>query len=67
MNPSILIFTDLDGSLLDHDGYSHAGAAPALGTLRAQAVPLVFVTSKTRTEIERLQKELASARTPLCR
>ncbi len=58
MNPSILIFTDLDGSLLDHDGYSHAGAAPALGTLRAQAVPLVFVTSKTRTEIERLQKEL---------
>jgi mannosyl-3-phosphoglycerate phosphatase len=58
MNPSILIFTDLDGSLLDHDGYSHAGAAPALGTVRARAVPLVFVTSKTRTEIERLQKEL---------
>jgi len=58
MNRLLLIFTDLDGSLLDHDGYSHAGAAPALRIIRARRIPLVFVTSKTRAEIERLQADL---------
>lgn len=54
----MVIFTDLDGSLLDHEGYSCESALPALALVRARSIPLVFVTSKTRTEIERLQAEL---------
>jgi len=54
----VLIFTDLDGSLLDHDGYSYGGARPALDRIRRLSVPLVFVTSKTRAEVERLQGEM---------
>lgn len=54
----MLIFTDLDGSLLDHDGYSYEGARPALERIRRLSVPLVFVTSKTRAEVERLQEAM---------
>lgn len=52
---SIAIFTDLDGSLLDHDTYSFENARPALERIRARRIPLVFTSSKTRPEIERLQ------------
>jgi mannosyl-3-phosphoglycerate phosphatase len=58
MRRSFLIFTDLDGSLLDHDGYSYADAVPALNRVREQSIPLVFVTSKTRAEVERLQRDM---------
>jgi mannosyl-3-phosphoglycerate phosphatase len=52
---AIAIFTDLDGSLLDHDTYGFENARPALERIRARRMPLVFTSSKTRTEIERLQ------------
>ncbi len=55
----LLIFTDLDGSLLNHDDYSVAGARPALARLRRLAIPLIITTSKTRAEVEPLQRELA--------
>jgi len=58
MNRLLLILTDLDGSLLDHEGYSYEGARPALEKIRELSVPLVFVTSKTRAEVERLQGEM---------
>jgi mannosyl-3-phosphoglycerate phosphatase len=51
----LAVFTDLDGSLLDHHTYSFANARPALGRIRKQRIPLVFVTSKTRPEVEMLQ------------
>ena len=54
----LAVFTDLDGSLLDHHTYSFADARPALGRIRDQRIPLVFVTSKTRPEVERLQATL---------
>ena len=54
----ILVFTDLDGCLLDHEDYSYESARPALERIRQLAVPLVFVTSKTRSEIVRLQAEM---------
>ena len=54
----LAVFTDLDGSLLDHHTYSFADARPALGRIREQRIPLVFVTSKTRPEVERLQATL---------
>jgi mannosyl-3-phosphoglycerate phosphatase len=52
---AIAVFTDLDGSLLDHDTYSFEDARPALERIRARRIPLVFTSSKTRPEIERLQ------------
>jgi mannosyl-3-phosphoglycerate phosphatase len=58
MKQKILIFTDLDGSLLDHDSYSFEGALPALARIREADIPLVLTTSKTRVEIEALQAEL---------
>jgi mannosyl-3-phosphoglycerate phosphatase len=54
----LIIFTDLDGSLLDHADYSSAGAERALAALRAADVPLVMTTSKTRPEVEELQHRL---------
>ncbi len=54
----ILIFTDLDGSLLDHDTYSFEEARPALARIKKAGIPLVLATSKTRVEIEVLQTEL---------
>ncbi len=47
-----LIFTDLDGTLLDQDTYSWEPARPALNRLRRHGVPWVLVTSKTRAEVE---------------
>lgn len=46
-----LVFTDLDGTLLDERRYSFAAAQPALDMLRAQGIPLVFCSSKTRAEM----------------
>ena len=54
----LVVFTDLDGSLLDHDSYSFAPAADALAVLAAQGIPLVLCSSKTRAEIELLQQDL---------
>lgn len=56
--PRLLIFTDLDGSLLDRDDYSYAAARPSLARIRLAAIPLVFVTSKTRSEVEPLAAEM---------
>lgn len=55
----LLIFTDLDGSLLDHENYSYQGARPALERIAREGWPLIFVTSKTRVEVEELQTELS--------
>ncbi len=54
----LVVFTDLDGTLLDHETYSFAAAAEALDLLRQQGIPLVLCSSKTRAEIERLQRGL---------
>jgi len=51
----LAVFTDLDGTLLDHDSYSFEDARPALERIRERRIPLVFTTSKTRPEVERLQ------------
>jgi mannosyl-3-phosphoglycerate phosphatase len=48
-----VVFTDLDGTLLDHATYSFEPARPALEALAAARVPVVFCTSKTRAETER--------------
>lgn len=50
-----IVVTDLDGTLLDHQGYSWQGARLALETLEARGIPVVFCTSKTRAEVEHLR------------
>ncbi len=54
----LLVFTDLDGTLLDHDNYAYASALPAITILKEKNVPLIFCTSKTRAEIEEIQLQL---------
>lgn len=56
--PLHLVFTDLDGSLLDHDSYSAADAQPAVDLLDALGIPLIYASSKTRAEIELLRRQL---------
>lgn len=51
----IIIFTDLDGSLLNHDGYSFDDATPVLNRIKQYQIPLILTTSKTRREVELLQ------------
>ena len=50
--PKYVIFSDLDGTLLDHNTYSFNAADQALDILRKKDIPLVLCTSKTRKEIE---------------
>lgn len=56
----LLVFTDLDGSLLDHHDYSFSDAVPMLDRLREQGIPVIPTSSKTRSEIEILRQELKS-------
>ncbi len=58
MSRFIVVFTDLDGTLLDHASYSHAAAADALETLRRREIPLILCSSKTAAEIVPLRAEL---------
>lgn len=62
--PPLIVFTDLDGTLLDHDSYSHAAAVPALAALRKQGIPVVLASSKTAAEIAPLRAELGFADVP---
>ena len=53
-----IVFTDLDGTLLDHGDYSFTAAQPVLSELAKLKVPVVPVTSKTRVELLSLRAEL---------
>lgn len=56
--PHYIVFTDLDGTLLDPSSYSWEAAAPALGMLRRRGIPLILVSSKTRAEIEPIRRRM---------
>lgn len=53
-----IIFTDLDGTLLDHNTYSFKKAVPALRLIKKKKIPLIICTSKTKAEIEYYKKKL---------
>jgi len=53
-----IIFTDLDGTFLNHDDYLFSESKDALSYINQQNIPLIFTTSKTRKEVEILQKEV---------
>ncbi len=53
-----IIFTDLDGTLLDGFNYSFKKALPYLKILKEKKIPVVFCTCKTQAENEYFQKKL---------
>lgn len=53
-----MVFTDLDGTLIDHDTYSWAPARPALMALKGCSAGVVLASSKTAAEISALRAEL---------
>jgi mannosyl-3-phosphoglycerate phosphatase len=53
-----IIFTDLDGTFLNHHDYTYDDASEALAKIRALKIPLIFTTSKTRAEVLELQKDV---------
>ena len=54
----MIIFTDLDGSLLQVETYSFEPAIETVHRLRAAGIPLIFCSSKTRLEQEYYQRAL---------
>ena len=55
-----IIFSDLDGTLLDHCDYGFDAAVPALHAVRAQRIPLILTTSKTLAEVSELNRALGN-------
>ncbi|WP_404343837.1 HAD-IIB family hydrolase [Pseudoalteromonas mariniglutinosa] len=53
-----VIFTDLDGTLLDHHSYQCEAIKPFLAKLASLGVTVVFNTSKTFAEVTAIQTQL---------
>ena len=54
----LIIFTDLDGTLLNQEDYDYQPAIPMLEKLTATGIPVIPVTSKTRAEVEQLRADI---------
>ena len=59
-----LIFTDLDGTLLDHDNYSLGNNKKMISTIINNKNEIIFNTSKTFSECKKLLKELKLSNMP---
>ncbi|SIO14599.1 mannosyl-3-phosphoglycerate phosphatase [Parasphingorhabdus marina DSM 22363] len=55
----VLIFTDLDGTVLDHDSYSPTPADRFIAELDPERATVIPVTSKTRAEVAALLWDIA--------
>ncbi|WP_428739658.1 HAD-IIB family hydrolase [Sulfurimonas sp.] len=53
-----MIFTDLDGTFLNHDDYSFDPSQEALAKIKQTDTPLIFNTSKTKAEVILLQQKV---------
>jgi mannosyl-3-phosphoglycerate phosphatase len=60
-NPFFIIFTDLDGSLLDQKTYGWEEARPALDLCKRLDIPVILVSSKTKAEMDPLRQRLSLA------
>ncbi len=54
----LICFTDLDGTLLNHNDYRYDAAIPVIRQLQAAGVPIIPTTSKTRSEVIGLRSAL---------
>lgn len=58
LNQPIVVFTDLDGTLIDHHTYSPRGSMEAVQALARRGAPLVFCSSKTFAEQTFIQEQI---------
>ncbi|MCA0041939.1 HAD-IIB family hydrolase [Celeribacter litoreus] len=56
--PRLIVFSDLDGTLLDHATYAWDAANEALDKMRELGIPLVLASSKTASEIADLRAQM---------
>lgn len=54
----LIVATDLDATLLDHQTYDYSAALPAIARLKSNGCPIVFNSSKTQAEQTMLRKAL---------
>lgn len=54
----VVIFTDLDGALLDHNSYKWDRAKPALDLCQRLHIPVIMASSKTRAELNILRQKI---------
>jgi mannosyl-3-phosphoglycerate phosphatase len=57
----LIIFTDLDSTLLEHHTYSFKEAEESLNLIKEKKIPLIFCSSKTRFEIEVWRRKLKNS------
>lgn len=62
--PPLIVFTDLDGTLLDHHDYDWSPARPALARLRDLGIPVIIASSKTAAEIAPLRDDIGFTQCP---
>jgi mannosyl-3-phosphoglycerate phosphatase len=62
----LLVFTDLDGTLLDHNNYQWQPASPAIEWLHEHNCPLIFNSSKTNAELEHLAMQMDNHDPVIC-
>jgi mannosyl-3-phosphoglycerate phosphatase len=55
---AVIIVSDLDGSLLDHNSYQFNAACPALKKIKQNNIPLILNSSKTATEMMIIREAL---------
>lgn len=53
-----IVFTDLDGTLLDSKTYSYRKSLAAINRLKENGIPIIFCSAKTRAEQEIYRREL---------
>lgn len=54
----LVIFTDLDGTLLNHKSYDYEAVCPLLKHLKSLDIPVILNSSKTLSELEEWQQKL---------
>ena len=64
MTRRMIVFSDLDGTLLDHETYSFEPARPALDRLKREGHVLVLASSKTAAEIAPLRDAMGFSHCP---
>lgn len=54
----LLVFSDLDGTLLDHESYDWSPARPAIEALKKSGSGIILASSKTAREIVHLRRDM---------
>ncbi|MEM8572015.1 MAG: HAD-IIB family hydrolase [Pseudomonadota bacterium] len=62
--PVLVVFSDLDGTLLDHKTYAFEAARPALAALQEIGSALILASSKTAREIAPIRDALGFSHCP---